>query len=158
MCTENLCRSPVAEGLLRMHLGQVGLGGHVRVESAGTRVSRPGSRPDQRAQRIAASAGVDIGRCRARRIAAADFERCDLILAMDKGNLRDLLAQCPESQCEKVRLLLEVHPESELADVPDPYYGSIEGFRRVHEILDVATLAWAQQMAASGVDPAGFTP
>ena len=100
-----------------------------------------------RAIRVAAAVGIDIARGRARRVAIADFGRCDLILAMDKGNFHDLTAKCPEAYRHKVRLVLEIVPDCELAEVPDPYYGSLEGFRRVHELLDEATLTWAQQMA-----------
>ncbi len=149
VCTENLCRSPVAEALLRLHLARVGLGGSVRVDSAGTRVSRPGSRADQRARKVAAAAGVDLGRGRARRIADRDFERCDLILAMDRGNLRDLLARCPEEYRHKLRLVLDAVAKDEVAEVPDPYYGSLEGFRNVHIMLDDAARAWAQHLALS---------
>jgi len=147
VCTENLCRSPVAEGLLRAHLKRLGVK-DVRVDSAGTRAGRPGSRADQRALKVAAAAGVDIRRNRVRRVALADFERNELILAMDRNNLRDLRELCPDNYKHKLRLVLEISSNAnELAEVPDPYYGSLEGFRRVQEILDGATLAWANYLA-----------
>lgn len=149
VCTENLCRSPVAEALLRLHLARAGLGGSVRVDSAGTRVSRPGSRADQRARKVAAAAGIELGRGRARRVTDRDFERCDLILAMDRGNLHDLRERCPGQYRHKLRLVLDAVAQGEEADVPDPYYGSLEGFRNVHMMLDDAARAWARQLALS---------
>ncbi len=153
VCTENLCRSPVAEGFLRLHLERAGAGGRVRVDSAGTRTSRPGSRADQRAQKVAAAAGVNLRGNRARRVTAADFERSELLLAMDRRNVEDLLQQCPDAHRHKVRLILDILPDSELAEVPDPYYGSLEGFRRVQDILDTATRAWAQYLLRPPGEP-----
>ena len=110
VCTENICRSPMAEGLLRWHLQRAGLARRFTVDSAGTRTSQPGVRPDQRAQRVALAAGVDISRIRARRIAAEDFERCDYRFAMDRKNLRDLEDACPEAFRHKLGLLLADDP------------------------------------------------
>ena len=146
VCTENLCRSPVAEGLLREHLRSLGLAKSVRVESAGTHASRLGSRADQRAIKVAASAGLDITRSRVRRISAADFTRYDLLLAVDDKNFSALVQRCPDTSRDKVRRMMEVLPEHELSEVPDPYYGSVDGFRKVHDLLDQATLAWAYRI------------
>ena len=64
---------------------------------------------------------------------------------MDRSHLQILMQQCPEQHRDKIRLLLDVLPDGELAEVPDPYYGSLDGFRRVHEVLDEATRLWAEQ-------------
>ena len=86
VCTENICRSPMAEGILRAELARRELNSRIKVASAGTRVGQPGSRPDKRARRVCQEVGVDIGRCRARQVVAADFAAYDFILALDAPN------------------------------------------------------------------------
>jgi protein-tyrosine phosphatase len=138
VCTENICRSPMAEGLMRHHLQFAGLARSVRVSSAGTSASQPGARPDQRAQRLAASAGIDLGRIRASRVTQKELMLSDIILAMDRANLRDLIKVCPPEQHYKISLLLSHVPDKHLEDVPDPYYGSYQGFEEVFHLLDSA--------------------
>jgi protein-tyrosine phosphatase len=138
VCTENICRSPIAEGLLQQHLQQSELRDTVEVSSAGTRASHPGSRPDQRAQKVAAYAGMNLGRIRARRVTERDLLRSDLIFAMDEFNRSDLLEICPPEHQHKISLLLSHQFGQPLIEVPDPYYGSAEGFERVFQILDEA--------------------
>jgi protein-tyrosine phosphatase len=128
----------MAEGLLRHHLKQTEWGNTVQVRSAGTQATQPGSRPDQRAQRAAALAGVHIGRIRARRVTERDLVRSDLILAMDGTNVRDLMEMCPAGHEHKISLLLGHSLGHELDEVPDPYYGSAEGFEQVFELIDLA--------------------
>ena len=138
VCRENICRSPMAEGLLRFHLRQSGLDDQYTVRSAGTQVSRSGSRSDQRAQRAARFAGIDISRNRAHRVSSRDLARSDMVLAMDATNRQDLLALCEPGQGEKIGMLLDFLPGHEGEDVPDPYYGSPEGFEVVFALLEQA--------------------
>ena len=138
VCTENICRSPMAEGLLRHTLQQTDLGELVEVRSAGTRTSQPGCRPDQRAQKVAALRGINLSRIRARRVTERDLVRSDFIFAMDESNFRDLTEKCPMEHREKLSLLLSHHRGQPLIEVPDPYFGSIEGFERVFQLLDAA--------------------
>jgi protein-tyrosine phosphatase len=140
VCTENICRSPLAEGLMRQHLKYVGAARGVKVSSAGTRASQPGARPDQRAQRIAAAAGVKLNRIKARRVTEKDLVHSDMILAMDHANMRDLIGICPQEHRRKISLLLSHDPEQGLEDVPDPYYGSYEGFAQVFQIIESAVV------------------
>jgi protein-tyrosine phosphatase len=147
VCTENICRSPMAEGLLRHHLQRSGLGSQVKVSSAGTRTSQPGSRPDQRAQRVAASEGINISRIRARRVTVRDLVRSDYILAMDSSNIRDLEEICPRAHRHKISLLLSFESGHKLDEVPDPYYGSIEGFDKVFQLIDAAVIELTSHIA-----------
>lgn len=138
VCTENICRSPMAEGLLRHHLQQSGLRRGVDVSSAGTRSSMPGCRPDQRAQKIAAARGINLAGMKARRVTERDLQRSDFVFAMDEANMRDLWKLCPAEQHDKISFLLSHQVGQPLIEVPDPYYGSAEGFARVFQIIDDA--------------------
>ena len=148
VCTENICRSPLAEGLLRHHLQQAGKGRGVKVSSAGTRASQQGVKPDQRVVRVAAEAGVDLGRIRAHRITQVDLARSDYVFALDKSNLAALQAICPPEHQHKISLLLSHLPDPALEDVPDPYYGNYQGFERVFQLVEAAVL---QLVSASDI-------
>jgi len=130
----------MAEGLLRHHLQHSDLRYRVNVSSAGTRTSQPGCRPDQRAQRAMAVAGVNLGRIKARRITGHDFVRSDYIFAMDNKNMQDLMDICPAEHQYKISLLLSHLSGHALDEVPDPYYGSVEGFEKVFELIDAAVV------------------
>lgn len=147
VCRENICRSPMAEGLLREQLALAGLGDEVDVVSAGTHATQPGRRPDPRAERAAAIAGIDLTKIRARRVTPKDIEDADLVLAMDKSNLEDLMRICPEGQEQKISLLLSHVPGEKDREVPDPYYGSTEGFETVFALLDEAISASVEELA-----------
>jgi protein-tyrosine phosphatase len=138
VCTENICRSPMAEGLLRHCLQQSELRDRVEVSSAGTQASQAGLPPDQRATRVAALYGIDLSRIRARRVTVRDLERSDFVFAMDEANMRDLRQLCPREHMEKLRFLLTPSAEQPLLEVPDPYYGNAQGFERVFQIIDEA--------------------
>ena len=138
VCTENICRSPMAEGLLRHYLQESEMRNRVEVSSVGTKASLPGCRPDQRAQKIAAARGIDISGIRARRVTARNLQRSDFIFVMDSANMRDLLQLCPVEQQDKISYLLSHHVGQPLLEVPDPYFGSADGFARVFQIIDDA--------------------
>ena len=116
VCLGNICRSPLAHGVMRAQVAQRGLA--VEVDSAGTGDWHVGDPPDSRAKTIAQSRDYDISDLRARQVTRDDFDRFDLILGMDRRNLRDLRALQPAHQCAELRLFLH----SAQADVPDPYY------------------------------------
>lgn len=138
VCMGNICRSPLAEGVLRQRLAEAGGGLGVVVDSAGTHGYHAGSPPDRRAQVAAARRGIDIRDLRAREVAAEDFETFDLILAMDEDNLIRLEAEAPEQHRHKLRLFLEFAQASE-TEVPDPYYGGAAGFERVLDLVEDAS-------------------
>lgn len=138
VCTENICRSPMAEGLLCHHLRQAQLHQRVEVSSAGTRASRPGCRADLRARKVAALRGINIAKIKARRVTVRDLQRSDFIFVMDESNMRDLRQMCPPEHVEKISFLLSHQHRLPLLEVPDPYFGSAESFERVFVILEEA--------------------
>lgn len=152
VCMGNICRSPTAEGVLRARLQAAGLADVVHVESAGTHGYHVGDPPDARAQRHARSRGVDLSGQRARRVGEADFDRFQLILAMDDDNLGELERLRPQGHPNRPRLLLEFAPRhAALREVPDPYFGGPDGFDRVLDLVEDACdglLAHLQRLLA----------
>jgi protein-tyrosine phosphatase len=142
VCLGNICRSPTGEGLLRAHLEARGLGDRVEVDSAGTGAYHAGEGPDERMVRAAAGRGYRLGGT-ARQVVREDFDRFDLIVAMDRANLADLRAVAPESHAAEVRLFSDFLPEGSPADVPDPYFGGGEGFDRVLDLVEAGCTAIA---------------
>ena len=145
VCLGNICRSPTAEGVFRQLLTQVAPDLQVEVDSAGTAAYHVGEPPDPRSRRAAMSRGVDLSTLRARQVAPCDFACFDLILAMDRDNLRALEAMRPEGSRARVQLFLEYAPDSGRLEVPDPYYGDASGFE---EVLDLSTAASRGLIAA----------
>lgn len=136
VCMGNICRSPMAEGVLRQRLAARRLALPVEVDSAGTHGYHEGAPPDPRAQSAALRRGVDISKLRARQVESADFIHFDLLLAMDEDNRSALLAAAAEEHHGKIRLLLEYSPERAARSVPDPYYGGSTGFERVLDMVE----------------------
>jgi protein-tyrosine phosphatase len=138
VCLGNICRSPIADGLLRDKILKNKL--NASVDSAGTSGLHAGQAPDERMQETALSFGVNIGDLRARKFTANDFDQFDLIYAMDQSNYENIL-QLSRSEVDKskVKLILnELNPKKNL-EVPDPYYGGKQGFIDVFNLLDLAT-------------------
>lgn len=133
VCLGNICRSPLGEGFLKMALDEVGFGEAVEVDSAGTGGWHQGDAPDSRSIRAAGALGIDISGQRARKVTMADFERFDLILAMDRSNLADLSALAPKATLGRIQLFREL-AFGQVRDVPDPYYGSAGDFAAVAEL------------------------
>ena len=145
VCMGNICRSPLAECVLRHKAGVRGVADRFEVDSAGTGGWHAGEPPDARVRRIAASNGVELTGV-ARQVAAADFCDFDHIICMDDDNREHLLRMgAPPS---KVRLLLDVLPQSSVREVPDPYYGGIEGFQEVFRLVDQACDALLDELTA----------
>ena len=128
----NICRSPTAEGVLRRLVREEGLEDRIEIDSAGTGGWHAGSPPDERATEAASRRGIDLAGA-ARQVEPADFERFDLILAMDRDNLAELWRIAPDDEARaKLRLLLGDR------DVPDPYYGGARGFEDVLDLVEAA--------------------
>ncbi|HTY92652.1 MAG TPA: low molecular weight protein-tyrosine-phosphatase [Steroidobacteraceae bacterium] len=138
VCLGNICRSPTAEAVLRGLAAREAPDLSVTVDSAGTANYHPGAAPDRRSQLVARRRAYDLSGLRARQVRAEDFERFDLILAMDQNNLRDLLAIAPAGAHGKIRLFLDYAPEQPLREVPDPYYGGPSGFEDVLALIEAA--------------------
>lgn len=135
VCLGNICRSPLAEGVLK-HKAPAN---RVQVDSAGTSNYHIGEAPDPRSIAIARKYGIDIRSQRGRQFSARDFEDFDLIYAMDRSNYDHILSMAPdEASKAKVQMILnEVYPGEDM-DVPDPYYGGDNGFDEVYKMLDQA--------------------
>ncbi|MBX3608550.1 MAG: low molecular weight phosphotyrosine protein phosphatase [Hydrogenophaga sp.] len=139
VCMGNICRSPMASAVLQSEVARRGRQADVSVDSAGVYDGHEGEAADRRAQRLAQARGYGaIAAERARGITDADFERFDLILAMDKSNLRHLQRRCPPAHVGKVHLYLQYAGLGE-REVPDPYYGPIEGFELVLGLCEQAS-------------------
>lgn len=143
VCLGNICRSPLAEGILRSKLPNTFL-----IDSAGTGGWHAGELPDKRSIEIAKKKGIDITNQRARKFTKNDFTEFDLIFAMDNSNFEDILKLAPdEISKKKVHLILnEIYP-NENRDVPDPYFGLNDGFEKVYQMLDKACDSIAKKIA-----------
>ena len=135
VCTGNICRSPTAEGVFRAVVDAEGLTHAIAADSAGTGGWHVGELPDSRAMEAALERGYDLGDQRARQVGRDDFALFELIVAMDRGHLRDLARMCPKGDDHRLRLFLDFAPQFGVRDVPDPYYGGEDGFESV---LDMA--------------------
>jgi protein-tyrosine phosphatase len=138
VCMGNICRSPTAEGVFRRLAAERAPGMEIEVDSAGTHDYHVGDPPDPRSIAAAARRGVDLRRLRARAVCDEDFERFDLIIAMDRQNREALLDRSPDPFRERIRLFMEFAGDPEIADVPDPYYGGAPGFERVLDLAEEA--------------------
>lgn len=135
VCLGNICRSPLAEGILKSKLSSESF----VVDSAGTAGYHVGELPDERSIEVARKYRIDITNQRSRKFTKADFDKFDMIFAMDQNNYADIVALSEsEEQHEKVKMILnELYPD-ENRSVPDPYYGGDQGFENVYKMLDEA--------------------
>jgi protein-tyrosine phosphatase len=152
VCMGNICRSPMAEVVLRRVLEDHGLGDQVVVDSAGTGGWHAGLPMDERALETLSHHGYDGSRHRARQFDKGWFGDRELVLAMDTDNLSALRRLAPPGV--EVRLFRSFDPDApEGAEVPDPYYGGIEGFRDVLRMVEAASEGLAKQLASRGTGP-----
>ena len=138
VCMGNICRSPTAEGVFRQRLQQAGLLEQVTVDSAGTGDWHVGKAPDNRSSQAALQRGYDLSSLRARQVQREDFQRFDLILAMDQDNLARLQALRPASGGADLDLFLRRYALA-VDEVPDPYYGGADGFEQVLDLIEQAS-------------------
>lgn len=135
VCLGNICRSPLAEGLLQSKIDQKGL--NWKVDSAATSNWHTGKSPDTRAQSIARKHGLNISNQRARQLCKEDFDAFDLILAMDSSNYQNILHLAENGQHrKKVKQILAFTDDTD-KNVPDPYFDD-NGFEYVYQLLDNA--------------------
>ena len=138
VCTGNICRSPTAEGIFRKLAADAGAGETILADSAGTHAYHLGEPPDPRAQAAAAKRGYDLSGLRARRVERADFQRFELILAMDSDHYSILSRMAQPSVGHRLKLMMHYARRFSEQDVPDPYYGGPQGFERVLDMLEDA--------------------
>ena len=127
VCLGNICRSPLAEGILKSKLNA-----NFEVDSAGTAAYHVGKPPDNRSIGVAQQFGIDISQQRARQFKKDDFNSFDLIFVMDQNNYNDVVELATPAQRRKVHLLRENN------EVPDPYYGDASAFEAVFHLIDTA--------------------
>ncbi len=130
----------------------------VRADSAGTADYHVGAPPDRRSQAAALKRGYDLSALRARQVEPADFERFDLLLAMDAANLAELHAHAPGSARARARLLLEFAPEAGRLDVPDPYYGTAPDFDLVIDLVERGARGLLKALASAPLHPQSSRP
>lgn len=142
VCLGNICRSPLAEGILKSKVDS----NTVFVDSSGTAGYHVGNPPDKRSVAVAKKHGIDISTQKCRQFSKNDFEKFDLIYAMDESNFINILSLANTKKDEKkVRLLLD---ELDLGfnEVPDPYYGGVDGFEEVYQIINSACEAIVKKL------------
>uniref|UniRef100_UPI004049BEB3 low molecular weight protein-tyrosine-phosphatase n=1 Tax=Gelidibacter sp. TaxID=2018083 RepID=UPI004049BEB3 len=136
VCLGNICRSPLAHGILESKLPQE----IFYIDSAGTGNYHIGQQPDHRSIAVAKKNGIDISKQCCRQFTILDFDRFDIIYVMDKSNFENVvkLARTPED-IAKVKLILEENGGSKITEVTDPYYGDINDFESIFELLDTTS-------------------
>jgi protein-tyrosine phosphatase len=133
VCLGNICRSPLAHGILESKLPP----DKFYIDSAGTASYHIGSQPDRRSITVGKQNNIDISHQSARQFSVTDFERFDIIYAMDRSNYSDILSLAQhEDHAKKVKLIMDENPFSDIKNVPDPYYGDIKDFEAVFKLLD----------------------
>ena len=148
VCLGNICRSPTAEGVMRSLVRERGLEREIEIDSAGTGGWHVGNPPDERATKAARRRGIMLEGA-ARKVSARDFDDFDLILAADRENLGVLQSLAPDKDARgKVKLLRDFDPHGG-GDVPDPYYGGVNGFEEVLDIVERSCAALLDEVTAA---------
>jgi len=149
VCSGNICRSPTAEGVFRALAMREAPWLRGTIDSAGMHDFHAGEPPDPRTIAAARRRGYDLSVLRARRIEPDDFDRFDLLLAMDDGHRDGLLALAPPDRQERLRLLLDYADGAGHREVPDPYYGGPEAFEQVLDLAEHAARGLLSALAAA---------
>lgn len=138
VCLGNICRSPMAEGLMLSKIAKYKL--DIEVDSAGFASYHTGDAPDFRAVRVMKQHGIDISGQRSRLFRVSDFDNFDRIYVMDSGNFQDVKSAAKHSNhMLKVDFILNISNPGSNKPVPDPYYGGDQGFEETYQLLDSAT-------------------
>lgn len=148
VCTGNICRSPTAEGVARGLAATHGVDHLFEFDSAATHGYHVGKPPDPRTIAAARRRGYDLAPLRARRVTEFDFIRFDYVLAMDRGHLELLQRACPQPHQKKLGLFLEFGRRFEEDEVPDPYYGGVQGFEHVLDVIEDAATGLILKLSA----------
>ncbi len=140
VCMGNICRSPTAHGVFRKIVEEEGLTESIEVDSAGTHSYHIGNPPDSRALQTALRRGLDMSDLKARKAKERDFERFDLVLAMDRDNFAILESYTTPQTAPKLKLFMEFASDQwRTSEVPDPYYGGANGFETVFDMVEDAS-------------------
>jgi protein-tyrosine phosphatase len=150
VCLGNICRSPLAEGIMKKKLQDFEVEAYV--DSAGTASYHTGEKPDIRSIAVAIKNGIDISSQKARKFEVRDFNNFDMIFAMDENNYHDIVRQARDKKdIEKVKMILNILYPGKNKPVPDPYYGGDGGFDKVFAMLEKACEKVASDLAANKV-------
>ncbi len=145
VCLGNICRSPIAEGILQAKIDKYKL--EWEVASSGTSGFHNGQLPDRRSMEIAIRRGIDISHQRSAQFCADHLAEYDFILAMDESNMEDILGMCStEKEKAKVQLIMDYGHDSGIKNIPDPYYGAGDGFAQVYDMLVESIDGFVQTM------------
>jgi len=136
VCLGNICRSPLAHGLLRHAIDERGLGQHLSVDSCGTSAYHNGGGSDPGSVSVAHDHGIDISDLISRKLTRADYSDFDLLVGMDRQNERDIRAQQPPGAGPRIVRFMDFVPGADSPDVPDPYYGGPRGFELIYQLID----------------------
>lgn len=143
ICLGNICRSPLAEGILASKVGD-----DYFVDSAGTAGYHVGNQPDSRSINVAEKYGIDISNQKCRQFTVNDFDDFDVIFVMDSSNYQNVMKLARnQSDKDKVRLIMNELNSGMNESVPDPYYGADDGFEKVYQMLDKATDAFLSKQS-----------
>ncbi len=146
VCMGNICRSPMACVVTRQLAMELGRAAEFEVDSAGTHAYHAGQRMDERASQLLHQHKYPVGKSRSRQVRPEDFDRFDLILAMDQDNLDHLQRLCPSQLQHKVKLFLSFNSTLDTGEVPDPYYGNLAGFERVLSLCEAGARALLERI------------
>ena len=139
VCMGNICRSPTAEAVFRALVKKQGADQHFVIDSAGTHAYHVGSAPDARSVAAARKRGLHMEHLRARQVSSEDFDRFDYLVVMDQANHHELHRRFPDHDHGKIRQMMQFDESSSHAEVPDPYYGTGDGFELVLDLLEQAS-------------------
>jgi len=146
VCLGNICRSAMAEGVLRQMANRKGL--ELEIDSAGTSNWHVGNPPDERAQIAMTARGIDISAQRARQVIPSDFQRFDYILAMDVANYARMAEMANRAELKKLHMFLEFTPNAGTTQVPDPYYGDPDDYDIAFELIEQACASLCASLQA----------
>ncbi|MCX7554106.1 low molecular weight phosphotyrosine protein phosphatase [Marinicella sp. S1101] len=139
ICMGNICRSPSAEAVFQQLVNEQGLAADFVIDSAGTHSYHVGAKPDPRSMQAAKKRGIQMQHLRARQVQSEDYQRFDFLITMDDANRSNLASMFPQHSQEKVYAMLSFSERNDLDEVPDPYYGSGDGFELVLDLLQDAS-------------------
>lgn len=164
VCTGNICRSPMAEGVFRTLARKAGLEGAFAISSAGTSSSHAGEPPSRHAIEAAADRGYDISGQRARQVTREDIAAADHVLAMDRGHMAELRWMAPRDRPDRLEMFTKYGPMPTILDVADPYGGTREEYERALSLIEagckglLAALTPAAKAALSATPSPGRSP
>ena len=150
VCLGNICRSPLAHGVLRARIAERGLEDRVAVDSCGTSSYHNGEQADPNTRAVASRRGLDLEWHRSRRLLDSDYYEFDVLIAMDRSNETGIKDRLPPNSEVHIRRFMEFVPDAPGPDMPDPYYGGRSGFERVHDLVDAGAdplIDWALSLA-----------